>query len=207
MGSLNGIIGSYPLRLPLKANDIDYSAIASRIKAVENTINSEATEKNNNQEKNGFFSSSKDFEKKIKEMEIRRLIAELQSIDAKVKAHEMAHASVGGQYAGSPSYSYVKGPDGRLYAVAGEVPIDVSPEDTPEKTIAKMQQVIAAALAPADPSPQDYKVAALASQQLNQAYAELAKEKAEKQKEEIENTKAEPVSEEDMKKFSSAHGK
>ena len=202
MGSLNGIIGSYPLRLPLKANDIDYSAIASRIKAVENTINSEATEKNNNQEKNGFVSSSKDFEKKIKEMEIRRLIAELQSIDAKVKAHEMAHASVGGQYAGSPSYSYVKGPDGRLYAVAGEVPIDVSPEDTPEKTIRKMQQVIAAALAPADPSPQDIQVASIAARILAEAISELSRIEREKLEElREEGNKTDKVTEEESSKL------
>jgi len=114
-----------------------------------------------------------------KDEEVERVIAELRMIDMKVRAHEMAHASVGGQYAGAPSYTYVRGPDGRLYAVAGEVPIDVSPEDTPEKTVRKMEQVIAAALAPADPSPQDLAVAAKAAQILQRALMEYAKQKAE----------------------------
>ena len=104
----------------------------------------------------------------------------MRAIDQKVRAHELAHMSVGGQYAGAPHYTYVRGPDGRLYAVAGEVPIDASPEKDPEATVKKMQQVIAAALAPADPSPQDYRVAAVASQQLMRALNELAKKKAKK---------------------------
>ena len=96
-------------------------------------------------------------------------------IDMKVKAHELAHSTTGGQYAGAPHYQFVIGPDGKLYAVAGEVPIDVSPEDTPEKTIRKMQQVIAAALAPADPSPQDIQVASIAAKILAEATSELSK--------------------------------
>jgi len=115
-----------------------------------------------------------------KREEIERIVRRLRAIDRKVRAHELAHMSVGGQYAGAPHYTYVRGPDGRLYAVAGEVPIDASPEKDPEATVKKMQQVIAAALAPADPSPQDYKVAAVASQQLMRALNELAKKKAKK---------------------------
>lgn len=118
----------------------------------------------------------KKFQEELKkELEIQRLA----QIDQKVRAHEMAHMAVGGQYAGGASYSYVVGPDGRMYAVAGEVPIDLSDEPTPEATVAKMQQVIAAALAPADPSPQDYKVAAIASQKLMRAFQELARKRLE----------------------------
>ena len=106
---------------------------------------------------------------------IQQIIAKLQMIDQKVRAHEMAHLAVGGPYAGGVSYSYVQGPDGRLYAVAGEVPIDLSDAPTPEETVVKMRTVIAAALAPADPSPQDLKVAAIASQKLMKALMELAK--------------------------------
>ena len=78
--------------------------------------------------------------KKKQEMEIDIEVAKLRMIDIKVKAHELAHSTVGGQYAGAPHYQFVLGPDGKLYAVAGDVPIDVSPEDTPENTIRKMQQ-------------------------------------------------------------------
>lgn len=110
--------------------------------------------------------------------EVEREVQKLRQIDQKVRAHELAHMAVGGPYAGTPHYTYVRGPDGRLYAVAGEVPIDVSEEKDPEQTVKKMERVIAAALAPADPSPQDYKVAALASQKLAKALMELAKKRA-----------------------------
>jgi hypothetical protein len=123
---------------------------------------------------------NKEIAKKKREMEIDIEVAKLRMIDIKVKAHELAHSTVGGQYAGAPHYQFVLGPDGKLYAVAGDVPIDVSPEDTPEKTIRKMQQVIAAALAPADPSPQDIQVASIAAKILAEAISELNRNEREK---------------------------
>jgi hypothetical protein len=122
---------------------------------------------------------SEEIAKKKREMGIDIEVAKLRMIDIKVKAHELAHSTVGGQYAGAPHYQFVLGPDGKLYAVAGDVPIDVSPEDTPEKTIRKMQQVIAAALAPADPSPQDIQVASIAAKILAKAISELSRSKEE----------------------------
>ena len=91
-----------------------------------------------------------------------------------------AHAAVGGQLASSPSYSYDIGPDGQRYAVAGEVQIDLSevPGD-PQATIIKMQQVKAAALAPAQPSSADRQVAAEAARRITQAQAELVQQFAE----------------------------
>lgn len=108
-------------------------------------------------------------------------VRDLKKRDAEVKQHEQAHASVGGPYAGSPSYEYARGPDGKRYAVSGEVPIDASAEREPEQTIRKMEIVIRAALAPAEPSPQDRQVAAQASQQRSEAQAELQKKRAEEQ--------------------------
>lgn len=107
----------------------------------------------------------------------QRQISELKKRDAEVKAHEQAHASVGGQLAGSPSYSYQTGPDGQKYAVGGEVNIDLAevPGD-PQATIIKMQQVKAAALAPADPSGADQQIAAEASRRIVEAQIELARE-------------------------------
>lgn len=104
------------------------------------------------------------------------MIAELKQRDAEVKIHEQAHASVGGQLAGSPSYTFQTGPDGQKYAVGGEVQIDVSvvPDD-PQATIAKMQQVKAAALAPAQPSGADRQIAAEATRNISAAQAELAR--------------------------------
>ncbi|MFG0456299.1 putative metalloprotease CJM1_0395 family protein [Shewanella mangrovisoli] len=102
----------------------------------------------------------------------------LKSRDTEVKAHEHAHASVGGQYAQSPSFKYEKGADGQRYATDGEVQIDVSivPGD-PLATINKMKQVYAAAMAPVDPSSADIRVAAEALQKMNEAKAKLAEER------------------------------
>lgn len=106
----------------------------------------------------------------------------LQSRDDEVRTHEHAHASVGGQYAGAPSYDYKRGPDGNQYAVGGEVPIDVSPiADNPAATIQKMQQVRRAALAPAEPSGADRSIAAQAAMQEAVARQELAKQALERQ--------------------------
>ena len=108
------------------------------------------------------------------------IIRQLSQRDNEVRAHEQAHSSVGGQYAGSAQYSYQRGPDGVSYAVGGEVPIDVSAiSGNPQATLAKMQIVQRAALAPAEPSSQDRRVAALASQQATQARAEIVSESGE----------------------------
>lgn len=77
--------------------------------------------------------------------EEKQQVAKLKQTDAKVRAHERAHAAVGGQYAGAPSYDYVRGPDGQMYAVGGEVSIDIGPENDPEATLQKAAQVAAAA--------------------------------------------------------------
>ncbi|PCI47940.1 MAG: hypothetical protein COB49_06555 [Alphaproteobacteria bacterium] len=104
-------------------------------------------------------------------------VAKLKKIDQEVRAHEQAHKNAGGQFTGSASFGFVVGPDGRRYAVSGEVPIDVAPvEGDPRATIAKMQVVVAAALAPAKPSGQDRQVAAQAATMRAEAQAELAQE-------------------------------
>lgn len=109
------------------------------------------------------------------QLEIRDLAAR----DREVRSHEQAHAAAGGALAGSPSYSYVRGPDGRNYVTGGEVSIDSSPvPGDPQATLAKMEQVRRAALAPAEPSAQDLKVAAQAQAQAAQARGELAKMQA-----------------------------
>jgi len=113
--------------------------------------------------------------------EERQQVAQLQARDQEIRIHEMAHVMAGGQYVTSgPSYQYEVGPDGKGYAVSGSVGIDTSPvKDNPEATIAKMQTVAAAAMAPSQPSGQDYKVAAQARQAEAQARAELSAMKSE----------------------------
>ena len=99
------------------------------------------------------------------------MIVELAARDREVRAHE----SVGGQYAGAPSYSFQRGPDGVNYAVGGEVSISLSSGGgDPRQSLAAAEQVRRAALAPADPSAQDRRVAAAATVAATQARVELA---------------------------------
>ncbi|WP_415920324.1 putative metalloprotease CJM1_0395 family protein [Tateyamaria sp. SN6-1] len=105
----------------------------------------------------------------------QRVVRELAARDGEVRRHEQAHAAVGGRYASAPSYTYEVGPDGKRYAVGGEVQIDTAPVDgDPEATILKMEVVKAAALAPAEPSSADRQVAAFADALRMQAVADLA---------------------------------
>ncbi|WP_080748494.1 putative metalloprotease CJM1_0395 family protein [Teredinibacter turnerae] len=120
-------------------------------------------------------------EKRLEEKQLQaeqEEIRELSARDREVRAHEQAHVAVGGQFAGAASFDYQRGPDGVRYAVSGEVPIDVGREPTPEATIEKMQVVKRAALAPAEPSAQDRRVAAEASRQEAEARQELRSEQA-----------------------------
>ena len=109
--------------------------------------------------------------------EEKQLIAKLQSRDLEVRAHEAAHQAAGGGLAGGASFEYQRGPDGKMYAVGGEVPIAFKEGSTPEETIANARQIKAAAMAPANPSPQDYAVASSATMMELKAQQELLKEK------------------------------
>ena len=107
-------------------------------------------------------------------------IRQLQLRDHEVRSHEAAHASTGGAYAGSPQYQYEQGPDGKTYVTDGEVSIDMSPvSGDPEATLDKAEQIRAAALAPAQPSGQDLKVAQKAQSMANKAKIELTQQQAE----------------------------
>ncbi|MEM7755212.1 MAG: putative metalloprotease CJM1_0395 family protein [Planctomycetota bacterium] len=101
-------------------------------------------------------------------------VTKLQARDTEVRTHEQAHvAAAGSLFRGGPYYDYKTGPDGREYAVAGRVNIDTSEGRTPEETIQKAQQIRRAALAPAEPSSTDQRVAAKAASMESQAQQEL----------------------------------
>jgi hypothetical protein len=108
--------------------------------------------------------------------EAQEQVAKLKARDQQVRAHEAAHMAAGGSLVrGGASFTYQQGPDGHRYAVGGEVSLDASEvPDNPQATLAKAQQLRAAALAPADPSGQDRAVAAQAATMAAQASAELA---------------------------------
>ena len=110
----------------------------------------------------------------LSEADLRR-VEQLKQRDREVRAHEMAHVAAGaGVVTSGASYSFETGPDGRRYAVGGEVGINVSPGRTPEETLSRAEKIRAAALAPADPSGQDRQIAARAASMAAEARVELA---------------------------------
>lgn len=135
-----------------------------------------------------------DDDREVQQETEREVIRELAARDREVRAHEQAHAAVGGQYAGSPVYVYERGPDGVRYAVGGEVSISTGaiPGD-PEATIAKAQQIRRAANAPAEPSPQDRQVAAEASRLEAEARTELRVQEALENQQQAEQAENEQV--------------
>ena len=159
------------------------------------TISEEALRKSGQspdtkQSKTGGTDSSKSGSKTSTPEETRKL-EYLKNRDREVRAHEQAHVMAGGSLVrGGASFGYSKGPDGKLYAVSGEVSIDTSPvQDDPQATARKMIQVQKAALAPAQPSGQDRSVAAEASKTEMRAHQEAA------QKTVKANQKSEPTAE------------
>lgn len=120
--------------------------------------------------------------------EEQKVVDDLKARDAEVRRHEQAHAAAGGPYAGSPSYTYQQGPDGRRYAIGGQVPIDASPIDgDPEATIQKLEIVRRAALAPAEPSGADRAIAAAATAGIQQAQAQLSAQRQEERQQALED--------------------
>lgn len=108
------------------------------------------------------------------------LVKKLKERDQHVRMHEQAHLSAAGPYAkGAPQFDFQKGPDQKQYAVGGEVSIDTGKTGKPENDLAKAKILKAAASAPADPSAQDQKVAAAASQMESEALAKLQKKSLE----------------------------
>lgn len=104
-----------------------------------------------------------------------QMVRELAARDREVRAHEAAHAAAGGSHAGSPTFSYQQGPDGRSYAVGGEVSIDTSEvAGDPQATLEKAETIRSAALAPAQPSSADRAIAAKATTMAAKARSELA---------------------------------
>lgn len=178
ISSMNRIVGTYQAT-KIKQPDVQASDSSPEI--------SKTTDPNNIEDKLEISQASKDLlqQDKINQStnktdksnltsEEKDQVNELKQTDTKVKAHEQAHmAAAGGVASGSPTYKYEQGPDGKTYAVSGEVDIKISSEQDPEKTIQKAEQVKNAALAPSDPSDQDRNVARQADQIIQKARNEL----------------------------------
>ncbi len=106
-------------------------------------------------------------------------VRELAARDREVRQHEQAHLAAAGDLAsGGPSYTYQTGPDGKRYAVGGEVQIQLREGRDPEETLSNARRAKRAALAPAEPSPQDRRVAAKADALALSAQQEIAEARA-----------------------------
>ena len=115
----------------------------------------------------------------------QREVSELKTTDAEVKAHEHAHkAAAAGLSTSAPNYEYETGPDGKKYVVAGDVNVSYRSSSDPEVNLKNAQQLRAAALAPADPSSQDRKVAMQAEREIAQARQEILEEQNKPEEEE-----------------------
>lgn len=176
-------------RTPAQNNaNIDFASISEQAELANTSIseqNQEEKDQNDARESQDLTKESEDRTNSVdeeeqtraQELEQSRVISQLKSRDQEVRAHEAAHAAVGGAFTGSPNFSYEQGPDGKRYAVGGEVSVDLSSvKGDPSATIAKMQKVHAAALAPVHPSIQDTRVASTATQMILQAQSELLTE-------------------------------
>jgi hypothetical protein len=87
------------------------------------------------------------------------LLAELMREDREVRAHEMAHFSMGRPYTSNPEYWFVTGPLGKRFAVAGHVRFDLTAiVGDQEATLKKFETLRRAARAPSVPSQYDLKV-------------------------------------------------
>lgn len=107
----------------------------------------------------------------------------LKNRDREVRNHEQAHLSAAGNIAVSgASFQFVTGPDGQRYAIAGEVSIDTAEvANDPAATLRKAETIRRAALAPAQPSSQDYSVASKAATMAQKAMSELLANKQDQQ--------------------------
>lgn len=135
----------------------------------------------------GSSDSEKDSEKDASQQKLskeeQQEIKELSSRDREVRAHEAAHLAAAGPYArGGASYDYQRGPDGKSYAVGGEVSIDTSEvAGDPQASLRKAEAIRAAATAPADPSSQDRKIAVAAAQMAARARVQILEQRQREQ--------------------------
>ena len=139
------------------SENIDFASLKEKAELANNVISEQEKDPNSEQENQQSRQDSdeheeqenpiaanqdeNDSENSAEEFQHAREISELRRTDQAVRSHELAHASVGGAFTGSPHYSFETGPDGKKYAIEGEVSVDMSTvEGDPRATIAKMQK-------------------------------------------------------------------
>jgi hypothetical protein len=101
-------------------------------------------------------------------------IAQFKLLDQTARADVDAQERAAGAYGGTVDYQYERGPDGTLYAVAGDVSLNVQPvPNNPAATLAAMQTITNAALSVVPPTAQDLLAVREAAQYTATAEAAL----------------------------------
>ncbi len=193
MNSIVGVISNYQavdnfyIRNSLKieaynnSNNLQgVSSYSEDDEAARASISSKALELYNAEQNSNSNSNEQALDNSNKELtqQEKQEVAKLKATDAEVKAHENAHkAAAAGLRTSAPNYEYETGPDGKKYAVAGDVNISYQTSSDPEVNLKNAQQLKAAALAPAEPSSQDRKVAMKAEREIAKARQEIQDEK------------------------------
>ncbi len=128
------------------------------------------------------------------EQKENKKLEELKKRDQEVRRHEQAHiAAAQDLLIRGANYKYEKGSDGKMYAVSGDVAIDVSEGKTPKETLKKAKKIIKSALAPQDPSSKDKEVAAQARKMEQKAKREIMEEKLEERSLNHETNETSPI--------------
>lgn len=100
--------------------------------------------------------------KNYDENDYERVLDKFKSKDSEVKAHEQAHATNSSSNS-TVKYNYQMGPDGRLYAVGGEIRLDTSIPKDPTRALSKLDELIRASSAPSELSQADMQISRSAS--------------------------------------------
>ncbi|PIP80471.1 MAG: hypothetical protein COW84_05045 [Gammaproteobacteria bacterium CG22_combo_CG10-13_8_21_14_all_40_8] len=163
-----------------QTNNVQDSPLPQTTQSKQQPENDSSKQQDSDAEKKQKEQGAQEKVEQAKKAQEQQVVQELSSRDREVRAHEQAHATVGGNLAGPPSFKFIRGPNGVLYATEGEVSISSGGGGSdPESNIAKLEKVIRAALAPAQPSGQDVRVATNAAAALNEIRSSLAAQKYE----------------------------
>jgi len=149
-----------------------YSKLSSKYGELNKLNKEDVVEKTRSQD----YIETSPINKNLDEEDFARVLAKFKNKDAEIRLHEQAHASIGPTT--SPiSYNYQQGPDGKMYAVGGNVRLDTSMPDDPKAAAFKLDMLQKAASGPTHMSNADGAIANQSN--LNKILLQLEGEKNE----------------------------
>lgn len=105
-------------------------------------------------------------DERASELRDKRELLELKRRDREVRRRIAEQRRAAGKYGASIRFAYEVGPDGKQYAVDGDVQLDTTAQANRKATVEKMVTVRKAALAADRPTPDDQRVAAEARRRI-----------------------------------------